>query len=265
MGLNYQINHVPSLGKGSVLLDRFLNGNPTGVFMHLGNCNKFELEPKDDKAELFQSLYPTPTKIAEAVKKRDLKIMIEGTDFSADHSQIYSISSGQTTLSISSGTTTGETLVSAAQSANAKGRYFRTAKPNIDNSTPPVLTQNSVTLVAGTDYVVADLVHGIIYIPLTSTIDVTGAFAITITYHQLATAAAQIAGHTVNFVQGHLLFVPDPADGPNITADVWRVNLTQNGKIGLIADEYGNWTLEGSALDDTANHPSAPFYQFTYL
>ena len=34
MGLNYQINHVPSLGKGSVLLDRFLNGNPTGVFMH---------------------------------------------------------------------------------------------------------------------------------------------------------------------------------------------------------------------------------------
>jgi hypothetical protein len=263
MGIQYQVNHVPSLGKGSVLLDRFLNGSPTGVFMHLGNCNKFEIEPKDDKAELFQSLYPSPTQIAEAVKKRQVKVSIEGTDFSADHSQIYSISSGVTTRSQTGGAVSAEVLISAAQTANCLGRYFRVADWPVTTWTD--LKQGVTTLVNGTDYVVVDLTHGIIYIPLTSTISTAGTTAVTADYTSATSTASQIAGHTVNFVEGHLLFVPDPADGPNIMADVWRVNLTQNGKIGLIMDEYGNWTLEGSALDDTANHPTAPFYQFTYL
>jgi hypothetical protein len=262
MGIQYQIGHVPSLGKGSVLLDRFSNGSPTGVFMHLGNCNKFEIEPKDDKAELFQALYPTPTKLAEAVKKRDIRISIEGTDFSADHSQIYSLASGVSTRSQTGGAITAEVVVSAAQTANAKGRYFQVQKWPIATWTD--LKQNSVALANGTDYIVLDLAHGIIYIPLTSTIDTTGTEAITADYTSATATTSQISGHTVNFVQGHLLFIPDPADGPNIQADVWRVNLTQNGKIGLIADEYGNWMLDGACLDDTANHPTAPFYQFTY-
>lgn len=265
MGIQYQVNHVPSLGKGSVLLDRFLNGSPTGVFMHLGNCSKFDIEPKDDKAELFNSLYPTPTMFAQAVKKRDIKVSIEGTDFSADHSQIYSISGGETSLSIAATPVSGEVLISAAQTVNAKGRYFRVAQLEYGTGTAPVVTQNSSALTAGTDYILVDPIHGIIYIPLTSTMDVSGSHAVTIAYTPTAQTVAQIAGHTVNFVQGHILFVPDPVDGPNITADVWRVNLTQNGKIALISDEYGNWTLEGSALDDTANHPSAPFYQFSYM
>jgi|SRR5215469_3421824 len=263
MGVQYQVNHVPSLGKGSVLLDRFLNGSPTGVFIHLGNCSKFELEPKDDMAELYQSLYPSPTKIAQAVKKRDIKISIEGTDFSADHSQIYSIASGVATRSQTGATVTAEVVVSAAQTANAKGRYFQVQKFPVATLTD--LKQNSIALVNGTDYVVLDLTHGIIYIPLTSGIDTTGTLAISADYTSATSSASQVPGHTVNFIQGHILFVPDPADGPNIMVDVWRVNLTQNGKIGLISDEYGNWTLEGSCLDDTANHATAPFYQLTYL
>jgi hypothetical protein len=264
MGIQYPINHVPSLGKGSVLFERFSSGSPTGVLMHLGNCNKFEVEPKDDKAELFQSLYPTPTMLAQAVKKRDIKIAVEGTDFSADHSQIYSLAGGVTSLAIAATGVTGETLISAVQTANAKGRYFRVASLEWDPTIAPVLTQTTA-LVAGTDYVLADAAHGLIYIPSTSAISTAGTTAVTIAYTPLAKTVSQICGHTVNFVQGHILFVPDPADGPNIMCDVWRVNLTQNGKIGLISDEYGNWTLEGSALDDTANHPTAPFYQYTYL
>jgi hypothetical protein len=260
----YQVGHVPSLGKGSVLLDRFVNGSPTGVFIHLGNCEQFEIEPKDDKAELVQALSPTPTLIAQAVKKRDLKIMIKGTDFSADHSQIYSLAGSPAgSLTVSATPITNEVLIAAAQTPNAKGRYFRTATPNIGTFTD--LKQNAVALVVNTDYKVIDLVHGIIYIPTTSGIDVTGTEQITADYTPTAGTFAQVNGHTVNFVQGHILFVPNPADGPNITADVWRVNLTQDGKIGLISDEYNNWELSGTALDDTANHPNDPFYLYTYL
>jgi hypothetical protein len=263
-GLKYPIPHVPMLGKGSILFDIFdASGLPTGL-RHLGNCTKFELDLKDDLAELYQSLNKNVTLIATAVKKRQPKISITGTDFSSDHMAIVNMAAAKTMLATAATTFTGETLVSTTAVANAKGRYFRTLNMNIDNvGTPPVLMQNAITLVAGTDYVVADAATGLIYFPSTSSID--GTHAITITYHTLVGSFDQVAGATVPFQQGHLVFVPDPVDGQKIGCDIWRVNLNPNGQIGLIADDYGNWTLDGNILDDTANHPASPFYQFTFF
>ena len=156
-GLKYPIPHVPMLGKGSILFDIFdpTTGLPTGL-RHLGNCTKFELDLKDDIAELYQSLNKSVTLVATAVKKRQPKISITGTDFSSDHQAIVQMSSGKTTLTTAVGTVTAETLISVAQVPNCKGRYFRTVTPNFDpTGTPPALTQNSMALVAGTDYVLA--------------------------------------------------------------------------------------------------------------
>lgn len=264
MSINYPIAHVPMLGKGSILLDRFdpTTGLPTG-FQHLGNCTKFELDLKDDIAELYQSLNKNVTLIATAVKKRQPKISITGTDFSSDHMAIAQMSAGKTSVATTATTFTAETLVSAAQAPAAKGRFFRLLNPNVDNvGTPPVLTQNALTLVAGTDYVISDAQKGLIYFPLGSSID--GTHAITVTYHTLVGSNDHVAGATIPFVQGHILFVPDPVDGQKIGCDIWRCNLNPNGQLGLIADDYGNWTLDGNILDDTANHPNAPFYDYTF-
>jgi hypothetical protein len=264
MSVKYPIAHVPMLGKGSIMLDRFdlTTGLPTG-FQHLGNCTKFELDLKDDIAELYQSLNKNVTLIATAVKKRQPKISITGTDFSSDHIALVQMSAGKTALATTATTFTGETLISAAQAPNAIGRYFRLLHNNVDNvTTPPVLTSNSVTLVAGTDYVVADAASGLIYIPAGSSI---ATHAVTCTYGTLVGSNDQVAGATIPFVQGHLLFTPDPVDGQKIGCDIWRVNLNPNGQLGLIADDYGNWSLDGNILDDTANHPNAPFYQYTFF
>jgi hypothetical protein len=262
-GLKYPIPHVPMLGKGSILLDIFdANGLPTGL-RHLGNCTKFEIDLKDDVARLKQSLNKSVTLIASALKGREPKISITGTDFSADHVAIAHMSSGKTALAVTAGTVTGESLVSAAAVANAKGRYFRTATPNYDpTTTPPVLTQNAAPL-ASTDYVLADPVAGLIYFPSTSTIDTT--HEITITYHTLLKSFDQVAGATVPFQQGHIVFVPDPVDGQKIGCDIWRTNVFPNGQFGLISDDYGNWSLDGDILDDTANHPNSPFYLYTFF
>lgn len=265
MGINYPVPHIPMLGKGSVLLDRFdlSTGLPTG-FQHLGNATKFELDLKDDKAQLFQSLNKNVTLIATAVKKREPKISITGTDFSSDHMAIAQMSTGKTSVATTATTFTAETLVSAAQSAVAKGRFYRLAHGNVDNVTVlPALTQNAVVLAAGTDYVVADAQKGLIYFPLGSAID--GTHPVTCTYNTLAGSNDHVAGATVPFVQGHILFVPDPVDGQKIGCDIWRCNMNPNGQIGLIADEYGNWSLDGDILDDTANHPTAPFYDYTFF
>jgi hypothetical protein len=266
-GLKYPIAHVPMLGKGSILFDIFdpTTGLPTGL-RHLGNCTKFELDLKDDIAELYSSLNKSVSLIATAVKKRQPKISITGTDFSSDHIAIAQMSSGKTTLATTATTVTAEVLITAAQTVKSVGRFFRLANNNVDGSgTRPVLTQNSATLVDGTDWTMPDPVTGLIYIPVGSAILTDGTHAVTATYHTLVGSQDQVAGATVPFQTGHILFVPDPVDGQKIGCDIWRVNLNPNGQLGLIADDYGNWSLDGNILDDTANHPAAPFYQYTFF
>lgn len=266
-GLKYPIPHVPMLGKGSILFDIFdpTTGLPTGL-RHLGNCTKFELDLKDDIAELYQSLNKNVTLIATAVKKRQPKISITGTDFSSDHMAIAQMAAGKTTLATTATTVTAEVLISAAQTVKAIGRFFRLANNNVDGTgTRPVLTQNSVTLVDGVDWQLADSVTGLIYIPVGSALATDGTHPVTVTYHTLVGSQDQVAGATVPFQQGHLVFVPDPVDGQKIGVDIWRVNLNPNGQLGLIADDYGNWSLDGNILDDTANHPNSPFYLYTFF
>jgi hypothetical protein len=266
-GLKYPLAHVPMLGKGSILIDIFdpTTGLPTGL-QHLGNCTKFEIDIKDDIAELYSSLNKSVSLIATAVKKRQPKISITGTDFSSRVLAIAQMSAGKTTVSTTASTVTAEPLISAAQTTKAVGRFFRLANNNVDAvGTRPVLTQApSTVLVDGTDWQLIDPVTGLIYIPVGSAIDTTGAHAVTATYHTLAGSQDHVAGGTVPFQTGHIVFDPDPVDGQKIGCDIWRANLNPNGQIGLIADDYGNWSLDGNILDDTANHPNAPFYDYTF-
>jgi hypothetical protein len=259
MSIKYPVPHLPMLGKGSVLFDRFdANGNPQG-FIHLGNCSKFELDMKDEAAQLFQSLNKVPSLVATTLKKRTPSLSITGTDFSSDHMAITMMSSGKTTLSIAVTEVTGEALASAT--ATKRGKFFELASRSVDPATV-VCHQGSTALVAGTDFVVSDPVEGLIYFPAAGAVDDTK--AVTADYSTLVKTFDQVAGGTQPVLQGRIRFVPDPSDGQKIGVEVWRVNLAPNGQIGLIADDYGNWTLDASVLDDTANHPNAPYYLATF-
>ena len=73
-----------------------------------------------------------------------------------------------------------------------------------------------------------------------------------------------MAGATVPFQTGHLLFAPGSHRRPEDRLRYLALNLNPNGNLGLIADDYGKWQLDGNILDDTANHPTAPFYDYTF-
>lgn len=260
-GIKYPFNHVPMLGKGSILFDRFdASGNPTG-YMPFGNCNKLELGSKDDRAELFQSLNKSASLIASGLKKRTVSISIVGSDFRSDMLAISQMSAGKTTLTTTVATITAEVLAPAA--VKKGGKYFALASRNVDNvGTAPVLTNNSNVLVTPADYTVVDPVEGLIYFPTGTSAD--DAHNVTATYHTLAGSLDQVAGATQPQILGRLRFVPDPTDGQKLGLEVWRVNLYPSGNLGLIADDYGNWTLDGEVLDDTANHPNSPYYLETF-
>jgi hypothetical protein len=260
-GIQYPNAHVPMLGKGSILFDRFdASGGLTG-YTPFGNCTKLELVDKDERAELFQSLNKSASLIANALKKRTLTLAITGTDFRADMMAIVAMSAGKTTLTTSAATVTAEVLARAG--VKKGGKYFAALNRNIDpTGTVPVVTSNSVALTAGTDYILVDPVEGLFYFPAgTGAADM---YSVTVTYHTLVGSQDQVAAATDPQITGRLRFVPDPADGQKIGLEAWRVNLYPSGQIGLIVDDYANWTLEGAILDDTSNHPSSPYYLQTF-
>lgn len=259
--LQYQLANVPMLGKGSILLDRLdANGNSTGLY-HIGNASKMTIEPKDDIAEQYSSMNAASSLIATALKKRDVKLTITGTDFKSDVMALAMMSAGKSVLATTASTFTAEVLASAT--ATQKGRYFMTKHKNVDNSgTPPVLTNNSATLTAGTDYVVVDPVQGLIFIPPGSTIvegDPT-----TITYHTLVGSFDQVSGASVARIQARVVFSPDPTDGQKIGLEVHKVNFSPSGSMDMIGDDYGNWSHDGLVIDDTVNNPTSPLYLATF-
>src|ERR1700733_12957790 len=260
-GIQYPLAHVPMLGKGSILFDTFdVNGNLTGYFP-FGNCTKLELSMKDERASLFQSLNKSASLIASGLKKRTVSVSIVGTEFNSNMLAIAMMSSGPTVLTTGAGTITSEVLAPAGTPKG--GKYFALLNRNIDGVvTPPVLTNNANTLVAGDDYIVVDTIEGLIYFPTTTTADTI--HAVTCTYKTIVGSQNQVAGAVEPQILGRLRFVPDPTDGQKLGLEAWRVNLYPAGQLGLIADDYGNWTLDGESLDDTPNHPLSPYYLQTF-
>jgi hypothetical protein len=264
--IQYQIPVVPMLGKGMLLLDRLdTSGNLTGA-MAVGNVTKFGIEPKDDIAEQYSSMNATSSLIATALKKRQVKINITGTDYKSEVQAVAMMAGGVTQLAVAGATITAEPLASAT--ATKKRRYFQTKNRNIDPATgfaTVVLkggSAGSTVYAIGADFEVADPVQGLIYIPDGSTVD--EAHALTLDYHTLVATFDTIAGATVPRVTAKLTFSPDPTDGQKIGIEVWRVNFNPTGSHEFISDDYGNWQLEGLVLNDSVNHPNDPFYLATF-
>ncbi len=265
--LQYQLANVPMLGKGMLLIDRLdANGNRTGA-IPLGNVTKFGIEPKDDIAEQYSSMNASAALIATALKKRQVKLSVTGTDFKSEVQAIAMMSAGKTVLAVAAASIAGEVLASAT--ATKKGRYFQTANRNHDpasNYTNTVIKGGvafGTTYVLGTDYDVADPVQGIIYLRPGGSVDET--HAVSIDYHTLVATFDQVSGASVPKITAKVNFSPDPTDGQKIALEIWRVNFSPTGTAEFIADDYGNWQLEGLVLDDTVNHPAQPLYAATFL
>src|ERR1700694_1410937 len=138
-GIKYPFAHVPMLGKGSILFDRFDAAGLLTGYVPFGNATKFELSHKDERANLFQSLNKSASLIATGLKKRTVSVSIVGTDFRSDMMAVAMMSSDKTTLTTAVATISAEVLAPAGVSK--AGKYFALLNRNVDNvGTAPVLT-----------------------------------------------------------------------------------------------------------------------------
>jgi hypothetical protein len=237
-------------GRGRILFDQFTAaGLRTGQYIHLGNCDRFAIGISPEKLEMVDYTTETSAPYKSVTTKIAIPINISGFEF-ADRNLRLIFMGDRTDFTQSATSETDEELA-AATITELKGSFFQTSKRKISNV---VLTQDVNTLVAGTDYEVYDAEAGIIRIlPTSST--VADGDALEIDYDAAAIAAAAlpvIRGATKTSVQGQILFIPANTTGPENEVVVWNAELTPDGDVALIADEFAKWNLTGSVQSDAA-------------
>lgn len=237
------------MGRGEVYFDRFLPGTSirTGE-VNLGNCSQFELSTNDETKEKFSSMSKDPVLLKSVTVKRDIQIKITGDEFSKFNMAMFLMGS-ESTFTQSSGTASSEVITTSA----ALGKWYPLAFRSVSSV---VITGKT----EGTDFKV-DTVRGRVYIMPTGSI--TAGSTVTVASYSYAaiTSMDQVIGGDATGIEGYMRFIGNPTAGPILEAEFWKVVLVPQGQMGLIMDDFGNWSITFKVMDDTANHASIPYYR----
>lgn len=124
-----------------------------------------------------------------------------------------------------------------------------------------VVKPASSAYVEGVDYLIdaTQLRGGIIPIPDTSNIP--DGDKVFVSYTVPEKKYPKVMGGTAKKIEGDLLFIGDPTHGRPYTLEIWHVSLSPTGDIGLISEDWANFTLEMTVLADRVNHPTEPFFK----
>jgi hypothetical protein len=239
------------LGRGMLYIDNFdANGNRTGQ-QAVGNVTTLETENKVEIKEKYESMDPASSLYARGVTRQTVTLKITGDEFTLDN-LARALLGSITTVTGTGASVTAETITPTGGAV--LNRYYDLAHRNVTTLTD--IKQGSTTLVLGTDYT-ADLVRGRIYLMPTS-VTITPGSAITAdyTYGTYTYNAVNVA--SVGTVDAYVRFLGNPVKGPTYEAEYWHVSFTPTGSLGFIADDFGNWTLEGEVIADSVNHASDP-------
>lgn len=74
------------------------------------------------------------------------------------------------------------------------------------------------------------------------------------------TTIETVRGLTNTSLTGKLIAIIDPDDGPHYRLTIHKAKLTASGPMGLIGDAIAEISLTAEILDDSANHPTSPFF-----
>jgi len=74
-----------------------------------------------------------------------------------------------------------------------------------------------------------------------------------------------IQANTALTAEFALRFITDNATGPNELWEFWKLELSPNGSMNLLSDEWRAIPFSGTGLADSANKPNSPFFNVTMV
>jgi len=243
------------LGKGELFFDRHSAAGVRQGYFHLGNCQRFAVILNDDILSLNTSQDAAAGLLKRVTRSREVNVEISSNEF-AIQNLAMALMGDAGTFAQTSSAITGEILTTSV----VAGRWYKTANRNISGL---VITQGTVTLALTTDYLLHDSSAALIQFKV-------GGAAVTATpataaYTRASLSLDQILGATKTKIEGSLLFVPDPTTGPQFDVEIFRCSVSPGGEVGLISDEFGEYTFNMAALDDSAGSfggsTTAPYFR----
>lgn len=247
------------LGRGKVYFDRFdAAGVATGE-VFLGNVSEIAIGLNVERAQKYSNMDAAGGLLRSVVTRQTPTVALSFDEFNPFNVALATM--GEERDIVQAGQAiTGEQLT--ADGTVRKGRQYALAEEDVSAVT---VTQDPggtpVVLVEDTDYEL-DALRGLIrFLNSSPTLD--EADVIEVDYTSGATTLNTVAGVTKGKIEGQLRFIGDPPSGTKWDVVIWKVDLTPNGDMGLISDDFATMPLIGEIQQDSTNHPDEPFYRKT--
>lgn len=229
------------IGAGELFLDRFdANQNPTGQFRHLGNVDSLEINTQSKVLEKKSSMDGTRATYAQVVTGTDAEITIKLAELDLDNYALAILGSKVAAPQVENATVTAAQVAGGGNIALDMWFDLGFIDPTVTD-----VKQGSVTLVAGTDYIV-DQLAGLIKFPSSGAALATAPALWDGSVPALANLSA-IYGLQTPMIFGHLLYrsAPNQVSGIKTRVDCWNANVQPQGNLQLIAETWGEVTLKG--------------------
>lgn len=147
-----------------------------------------------------------------------------------------------------------ETITGAASSATA----------SVDSSNGEIWVTDDAVVRDGTsvfydkttDFTVDSVTGRIFLVDGTGIADATD---IDVDFGCSAVTYTRIGAFQETVIEGLLHFIPNNPVGPNMELKIWRVDLTPDGEIGMIGDDWQLLPFTGEILKDETGHPTSPY------
>lgn len=245
------------LGRGAVYLDRLTSAGVKTGERFLGNCSKFEVSGSEETKDLRGMVDSSNPLIARVTVSRTLELSIAMNEFEKNNLALALMGDTGYYPAQSAASLTDEIITPAGGSV--AGNWYKASKRNFTSMT---LKDDDVSAAQGAADVnwTPDLTVGRIRVtPGGSIVDgsvlkLSGAYAqITATGLELVTPV------TAGIIKGLVRFVGDPMNGKVIECEIPLVQISPDGAVALIGDDYADYSLKGTILSDAVNNPTFPF------
>jgi hypothetical protein len=252
------------LGRGKFYFNRLLNGAYQGL-RFIGNVSKGEITPTSTEKQIFASTKAAAPLLKTVTTQQTHTMTLDMSEWDAENVAL-GLFGTTSVVTQNTATVTAETIFTAASDGIKANTILRLANRSVSAVVLTATGSGSPTpLVAGTDYEIDDAVLGLIRIlPTATTVALTAITLINAAYTAATSTFTRVAAGTDTEIVGQLVFMGDPASGPQMDVEVWKLRIKPSSALSLISDDFGVISLTGDVQDDSINHPNAPLYQVTY-
>jgi len=240
-------------GLGALLWKRTRSSNEG--FFFLGQCTKLELSLNDERLTENSAVQAATPPVLDIVTKRTPKVAATLKEAHPDVISLAVMGDDDATL-----TQAGTAVTEEVHEDVRAGYYVKLDKLGPVTAVTVEPSGGGTAFTEGDDYIVFNGEQPMIYIVPGGGID--SGDDIQVDYTPTAyTAAPTIPIGSKTLIQGELLFLPDPTNGPKFVANIWKCSVASESVTSLIQPDanLAEFALNFTVLSDAANHPNSPY------